>query len=157
MNKQRNVSFKLLALAALLLFLAGCASASTPTPTPASLVGTTWEATIAEEEAPVFKGHYEVSFTENGRTLVFGPTTRGPTDLGSYTVAQDQLLVLDERSECVKLGFPTATWKWSVENDTLVITAMDDRCYSRHEIVERTWTKKTSVETPGPTLKPMLK
>ncbi len=157
MNKQRNVSFKLLAFAVLLWFVAGCASASTPTPSTPSIVGTTWATTITQEEAPTFAGYMEWTFAENGRILVLNPATRGPTDMGSYTVTQDRFLLTDERSECLKMGYPTATYKWSVENDTLTLTAIDDRCYNRRKPAERTWSRKTTVETPGPTLKPMLK
>ncbi len=156
MNKHLNALFKLLAFAALLWFVAGCASASTPTPSTPSIVGT-WATTITKEEAPTFPGYIEITFADSGRLLVFNPAVRGATDVGSYTVTQDQLLFSDERSECVKMGFPTATYKWSVEKDTLTLTATDDRCYSRRKPWERTWSRKTTVETPGPTLKPLLK
>ncbi len=156
MSKQLNVSFKLLAFAVLLCFVAGCASASTPTPLKPSLVGT-WMTTITEEEAPTFVGQGEITFADNGRILVFNPGVRMPTDMGAYTVTQDQFFLTDERSECVKIGFPTATYKWSVENDTLTLTAIDDRCYSRRKPIERAWSRGKIVVTPGPTLKPMLK
>ena len=156
MNKQPQVSFQIVALAVFLWFVAGCASTSTPTPSLPSLVGT-WATTITEEEAPVFAADIEITFSPDGRVLVLNPSVRGPTDLGSYTVTQDQLLVTDERAECLKLGFPTGTYKWSVENDALTLTAIDDWCYSRRKPWERTWSRKTTVETPAPTIKPMLK
>ncbi len=156
MNRQLNASFTIVVFAALLCLVGGCASASTPTPSTPSIVGT-WATTITKEEAPVFAGYIEITFADSGRLLVFNPGVRGPTDMGSYTVTQDQLLFSDERSECVKMGFPTATYKWSVENGALTLTATDDLCYSRRKPWERTWSRKTAVETPGPTLKPMLK
>ena len=113
--------------------------------------------TITQEEAPAFAAYIEITFSPNGRVVVLNPGVRGPTDLGSYTVTQDQLLVKDEWAECLKSGFPTGTYKWYVENDALTLTATDDRCYSRRKPWERTWSRKTTVETPGPTLKPMLK
>ncbi len=156
MNRQMCTFFRIVALVALLLFLTGCSAASTPTPLPRSIVGT-WATTISEEEAPKFAAYIEITFTDNGRVLVFNPGVRGTTDVGSYTVKQDQLLVTDEWAECLKVGFPTGTYKWSVENDALTLTATDDPCYSRHKPWERTWSRKTTVQTPAPTMLPMLK
>ena len=157
MNNHLNASFKLLAFAALLWFVAGCASASTPTPSTPSIVGT-WATTITQEEAPAFAAYIEITFSHNGRVLVLNPSVRGPTDLGSYTVTQDQLLVTDERAECLKLGFPTGTYKWSIEKDTLTLTAIDDPCYNRRKSAEISpFTRKTTVGTPAPTIKPLLK
>ncbi len=156
MNKHLNATFKMVAFAALLLFVVGCGSASTPTPSTPSIVGT-WATTITQEEAPAFAAYIEITFSDSGRVLVLNPGVRGTTDLGSYTVTQDQLLVTDEWAECLKLGFPTAAYKWSVENDALTLTATDDRCYSRRKPWARTWSRKAAVGTPTPTIKPMLK
>ncbi len=156
MNKKLTVSFKIVAFAALLLFAVGCANIGTPTPSTPPLVGT-WGTTITEEEAPRFAAYIEMTFTDNGRIVVFNPGTPMPKDVGSYTFTQDQLFFTDEGSECLKLGFPTATYKWSVENDTLTLTAIDDRCYSRREPWARTWSRKTTVQTPAPTIVPLFK
>ncbi len=156
MNRQTRFFFKIIALVALLLFLTSCSAASTPTPLPRSIVGT-WATTISEEEAPKFAAYIEITFTDTGRVLVLNPGVRGLTDLASYTVTQDQLRVTDEMAECLKLGFATGTYKWSVENDALTLTATDDPCYSRRKPWERTWSRKTTVQTPGPTILPMLK
>ncbi len=158
MNKQPNVSFKLLAFAVLLCFAAGCAGASTPTPSPASVIGT-WTATATQEDGPLFQGRSgEVTFANNGRMLYLEYTGMGiANDLFAYTVTQDRLVLMDERSECIKYGFPTANYKWSVENDALTLTAIDDVCYTRREMMERTWAKKTTGGTPFPTMRPMLK
>ncbi len=158
MKTQLNASFKLVALVALLLFVVGCSGASTPTPSTPSLVGT-WETTVTEAQAPTFAGQYEMTFAENGRVSMVNKTGTGiPTDMGTYIVKQDQLILTDERSECLKMGFPTATYKWSIEKDTLTLTAIEDRCYNRRKSAEISpFTRKTIVGTPGPTLKPMLK
>ena len=156
MNKQIGSFFKIVALVALLLFLTGCSAANTPTPLPPSIVGT-WATTITQEEAPAFAAYIEITFSPNGRVVVLNPGVRGPTDVGSYTVTQDQLLVTDERAECVAQGYATGTYKWSVEKDALTLTATDDQCYSRRKPWERTWSRQTAVRTPNPTMLPMLK
>lgn len=153
MNKPLNALFKIVAFTAFLWFVAGCAS--TPTPPTPSLVGT-WATTITKEEAPTFAGYIEITFTDNDRIVVFNPATRTPLDVGSYTFTQDQLFVTDEGVECLKMGFPTATYKWSVEKDTLTLTAIDDPCYSRRKPWERTWSRKKIVGTPIPAM-PALK
>jgi hypothetical protein len=157
MNKQLNMSVKVLAFAAVLWFVAGCASANSPTPSTSSLVGT-WATTITEEEAPTFKGQYEVTFADNGRVSFVVRTGTGiPLDMGTYTITQDHLFLTDERSVCLKVGFPKAIYTWSVEDDTLTLTAIDDVCYNRRKSAERTWMRKTTVGMPAPTIKPMLK
>ena len=55
MNKQLNVSFKIVAFAAFLRFVAGCASTSTPTPSIPAILGT-WVGTVTEENALVIAG-----------------------------------------------------------------------------------------------------
>ncbi len=156
MNKQPKTSFKIIALAAFLWFVAGCASSSTPTPSSLSPAGA-WATTITEENAPRFAAYIEMTFTDDGRVVVNNPGTQGPMDVGSYTFTRDQLVVTDESVECLRMGFPKGTYKWSVANDTLTLTAIDDPCYSRRKPFERTWSKKTTVGAPTPTIKPLLK
>jgi hypothetical protein len=161
MNKLLAASFKLVILAALLLFVVGCASASTPTPSSPSVVGT-WVIAVTEENAlvsggqKVGMGQYEVTFTDNGRVsmLMVGV---GVTMEAGYTLAQDKIVFKDENSSCVKAGFPTATYKWSVENDSLTLTPIDDGCYIRRKSAEMgAWIRKTTFGTPVPTSAPML-
>ena len=161
MNKQLNASFKMVALVALLWFAVGCASASTPTPSTPSLVGT-WVITVTEENAlvsggqKVGMGQYELTFTDNGRFSNFMVGV-GVAIEGGYTLAQDKIVFKDENSSCVKAGFPTATYKWSVENDSLTLTPIDDGCYIRRKSAELgAWTRKTKFGTPVPTSAPML-
>jgi hypothetical protein len=161
MNKQMNASFKMVALVALLWFAAGCASASTPTPSTPSLVGT-WVITVTEENAlvsggqKVGMGQYEVTFTDNGRVSNFMVGV-GVVVEGGYTLAQDKIVFKDENSSCVKFGFPTATYKWSIENDSLTLTPIDDGCYIRRKSAEvGAWTRKKTFGTPVPTSPPML-
>ncbi len=161
MNKQLNASFKMVALVSLLWFVAGCASASTPTPSPPSLVGT-WGITVTEENAlvsggqKVGMGQYELTFTDNGRVSIFMAGV-GVTMEGSYTLAQDKIVFKDENSSCVKAGFPTATYQWSVENDSLTLTPIDDACYIRRKSLEMgALTRKKTFGTPVPTSAPLL-
>ncbi len=157
MNKQPNTLFNTITFVALLLFAGGCANTSTP-----PLVGT-WVTTVTEENALVIAGQksgmgqYEVTFADNGRVsmLIVG---MGVMDPGSYTLAQDKIVIKDENSSCIKLGFPTATYKWSIENDNLTLTSIDDGCYSRRKSTEgHTWTRKKTAGTPVPTMAPLLK
>ncbi len=158
MNKQVNMSFKIVALATLLMLVAGCASASTPTPSTPSIVGT-WMATFTEADGPLMAGIYaEFTFAEDGRVSILSSAGAGiHMDSGSYTVTRDQLILTDELGYCASLGFPKSTYKWSVENDSLTLTKIDDACYIRYKSNARTWSRKTGKETPVPALKPMLK
>ncbi len=160
MNKQLNVSFKLVIFAALLFFVVGCASTSTPTPSTPSLVGT-WVTTVTEAQAPApgWAGQYEVTFADNGRVSLYNRAGMGlVSDMGTYSITEDRVLFTDDRSECLRNGFKTGTYKWSIENDTLTLTAIDDLCYTRRKSAEvGTWTRKTAETTPFPTIKPMLK
>lgn len=158
MNKQPNASCKLVIFAALLFFVVGCASSSTPTPSSPSLVGT-WMATFTEADGPLMAGIYaEVAFADDGRVSILSSAGAGiHTDSGSYTVTRDQLILTDELGHCASLGFPKSTYKWSVENDSLTLTVIDDACYIRYKSNARTWSRKTTVGTPVPTGMPMLK
>ncbi len=162
MNKHLDVPFKGVTFVALLLFAVGCASTSpTPSTSSPSLVGT-WVLTVTEEDALVIAGQksgmgqHEVTFTDNGRIsgLMVGVGAMGEA---SYTLMQDKIVFTEENTSCVKAGFPTATYKWSVENDTLTFMVVDDACYFRRKTIDgRTLTRKTTVGTAVPTM-PKLK
>ena len=161
MNKLLAASFKLVTLAALLLFVVGCASASTPTPSSPSVVGT-WVIAVTEENAlvsggqKVGMGQYELTFTDNGRVSNFMVGV-GVVVEGGYTLAQDKIVFKDEHSSCVTAGFPTATYKWSIENDNLTLTPIEDGCYIRRKSAEMgAWIRKKTFGTPVPTSPPML-
>ena len=158
MNKLPGASFKLVILAALLVFVVGCASASTPTPSTQSLVGT-WMATFTEADGPLMAGIYgEMTFADDGRVSILSSAGAGiHTDSGSYAVTRDQLILTDELGYCASLGFPISTYKWSVENDSLTLTTIDDACYIRYKSNARAWSRKTTTGTPVPTIKPLLK
>ncbi len=78
----------------------------------------------------------------------------------TYVLTPDKIVFTEENSDCVKVGFPSGTYKWSVENDSLTLTPIDDGCYFRRKAVqgERFWVRKKTDGTAVPIPpKPMLK
>ncbi len=141
---------------AFVLFLVGCSRTPTPSPSP---VGT-WVTTVTQAEIPTGAGQYEVTFADNGRTGIrySGALSQGRWEM-RYAVTQDRLVLTDELGSCVRVGFPTGTYQWSIENDTLTLTPIDDACYYRRKLVEggRSWSRGKMSEPLGPTTAPMLK
>ncbi len=151
MNKQLNLLIQMIAFVALALLLAGCARMPSP-----SLQGT-WVTTVTDEEAPLFAGQWEITFSENGRYS--GRYSGAPGTMeGGFTFTQDQIVFQDEAGVCVYYQSPQATYKWSVEKDILTLTPIDDQCYNRRKVASgRTWTRGKLTEPPAPTTAPMLK
>ena len=116
-------------------------------------------ATFTEADGPLMAGIYgEMTFADDGRVSILSSAGAGiHTDSGSYTVTRDQLILTAELGHCASLGFPKSTYKWSVENDSLTLTVIDDACYIRYKSAARTWSRKTTTGTPVPTGMPMLK
>ena len=156
MNKQLKALF-IIAIFAFWLFVVGCAH--TPTPIPTSPLVGTWIATFTEADGPLMAGIYgEITFTDDGRVSILSSAGTGiPMDSGFYTVTRDQLILTNELGSCASQGFPKATYKWSVEKDSLTLTVIDDACYIRYKSNARTWTRKTTSGTPVPTLVPLLR
>ncbi len=77
----------------------------------------------------------------------------------SYILTQDKIVFTEEYGSCVNARFPSATYKWSVENDSLTLTPIDDGCYYRRKTIggERFWTRKKTDGTAVPTIAPLLK
>ncbi len=154
MHKRPHVSFQIVAFVALGLFLVGCASPPTPAP---SLLGS-WVTTVTAEEIPTGAGQYELTFTENGHAFMrTSASLSHRLSEQHYTIAGDRVVLTDEMGSCVSVGFPTGTYKWSIENDVLTITRIDDACYYRSNLPEggRTWSRGKLTEPSGPTPKPV--
>lgn len=138
MDKQLNVLFKILAVAAIPLFIVGCASAGTPSP---SLQGT-WTTTLTKADSAIYNGQWEITFASDGS---FAASQAGvDVAQGRYTLMQDQLVLTTESGihRC-PAGDETGTYKWSLAQDTLTLTSIQDECGDRALVLTlHPWSRK---------------
>lgn len=113
-----------------------------PARSPGGELRGTWARTLDGARDPAWNGSWTIGFAERGvltlsppRTLVAG------TDGAAYDASGPQVRV-DAFVNGVCNELPPGTYAWSRSADGLRLTAVDDACAPRVELLAGTWTEQ---------------
>lgn len=114
-----------------------------PRPAPArhpgsELVGT-WSRVLDAAQAPEWDGRWTIGFEDRGVLSLTPPATIGAgTDGAAYDVSGAQLRV-DAFVNGVCNELPPGTYSWSLSDEGLRLTPLEDACAQRAALFSGTW------------------
>lgn len=113
--------------------------APAPAPSPAGGLGGTWSRTVEGARQPGWDGVWTIGFGDDGVLALGAPTaSAGGTDGAAYAVSGAQVRV-DAFVNGVCNERPPGTYSWSTSAGGLRLTALDDACAPRVELLAGTW------------------
>ena len=88
------------------------------------------------EYVPILVGVWETEFTENGSYIV--SKDGSPAVVGRYNSNPGRIIMTDLQGvlSCTDApGIATATYRWTVAGDELILTTVNDRCAGRNLVL----------------------